>query len=97
MRYEIRLHASAFSDLAGIPGGISAELQEGIRAALDRLSDDPVKLGEKPVVPYPVLGQIYPFVVQDGETSRRLVAIFIYGEDERTLNVLRVRYERIIL
>jgi len=97
MRYEIRLHTNAFSDLAGIEGGLSSDLLDGILAALVRLTEDPVGLSQKTIVPYPVQGQIYPFVVQDGDTSRRLVAIFNYGDDEHTLNVLQVRYELTIL
>jgi len=99
MPYELAFNDNAF---ASFKSGLPLSLVEAIQEGLLELANDPVGKSVRPIIPRKWGGQDFYFTAKcwDGgedEVSFRLRAGFVYLQDEKTLLIVEVMYQRHIL
>jgi hypothetical protein len=97
VNYNVIVSPNAFEGLKHVEPDALLKLIPCIHRSLQALGANPVGLGQKPIVPYPEQGQIYPFECHANGVSYKLVAIFCYGESETEIHILSVRFRRTIM
>ncbi len=92
MSYEILVDPNAFEPLAALnlPEGIIQLVESAIYA----LSIDPVRYGERPLIPYPGCGQMYYFDCPVEGTVYHCSANFVFTVDEQAIYIRRVECRR---
>jgi hypothetical protein len=95
--YKVIVSPDAFDGLKQIDGDTLRQLAPCIFASLNELGSDPIKHGERPLVPYPVAGQIFYFQCRVDGVNYNLAAVFCYDETETEIHILSVGYRRAIM
>jgi hypothetical protein len=84
MNYEVVLGPRAIEKLRSAPEA----LRERIEKRLEELASDPKKIGRKTVSPpFVPIGHIYQFHEQHADRRHYFTVFFVYGDDEKSLNV----------
>ena len=97
MSYNVLVSPDAFDGLKQVDRDTLQKLLPCIFTSLTNLGNDPVRLGEKPLVPYPVAGQIFYFDCAAEGINHHLAAIFCYDDSETAIHILSVRYRRTVM
>jgi hypothetical protein len=90
MPYKIEVTEKAVDDLASLfaPDPVPRSTLDCVRKELTLLAADPIEQGTRPIFPQPGGGQMFYFSCRNGD-RRDFAALFIYGDDEETLYILR--------
>jgi hypothetical protein len=97
MSYKVIVSPDAFDGLRQMESGTLLKMLPCISSSLEQLAEDPVRLGERPLIPYPGGGQVFYFQCRVDGINYRLAALYCYEETETEIRILSVRYQRIIM
>lgn len=97
MSFNVVVSPDAFEELKRVEPERLVQLLPCISSALENLGQDPVGLGQRPLVPYPESGQVYYFDCRADGVNYWLAAIFAYDQNEADIHILRVTFRRIVM
>ena len=81
MNYVVETAENAFRRLVGLSPVLISQVEE----ALQRLAEDPLRLGRKAVFPFPPRGNLYSFHCVFEGVRYDFRAFYFFKDDERTL------------